>query len=187
MKSHNLLLITSLGLLSLAGPARADRFHLTSAERAGKMTEGSADAIEGVLQAEEGDLLVIRVEGGVMRLPRASVHRIEKTDLTVEDIEGREAAKAEELAAANRARRQLVAAERERTAQLRASRAELTEASTRRESVVVEASAPRAEVYDPVLHVVVPVRAGADEVRKELGGLIRRDLQKNARRRLERR
>ena len=53
--------------------------------------------------------------------------------------------------------------------------------------VVVEAAAPRAEVYDPVLHVVVPVRADVDEVRKELGGLIRRDLQKNARRRLERR
>ncbi|MGA1607855.1 MAG: hypothetical protein ACO4CT_12790, partial [Planctomycetota bacterium] len=75
------LLSSCLGLLALTSTARADRFHLSPPERADKMTQGEADVIEGVLLSEEDGLLVIRVEGGVMRLPKDSVHRIEKDDL----------------------------------------------------------------------------------------------------------
>jgi hypothetical protein len=187
MMLNRLFLTSCLGLCALAGTARADRFHLTPPDRAGKMTEGEADVVRGVLVGEEDGLLVIRVEGGVMRLPKGSVHRIEKDDLTTEAIEQAEAARAEELAAANRARRVLVASEREQRARLRANQAALREATARREVEVVEAVEAPAPVYDPVLHVVVPARADAGAIRKELGGLIRRDLQKNARRQLERR
>jgi hypothetical protein len=187
MTPKRLFLTSCFGLLALAGTARADRFHLSPPERAGKMTQGEADVIEGVLLSEEDGLLVIRVEGGVMRLPKDSVHRIEKDDLTAETIEQREASRADELAAANRARRQLVAAEREQRAKLRSGRAALREAAATRTAQPVEAAEAPALIYDPVLHVVVPAEADAGAIQKELGGLIRRDLQKNARRRLERR
>jgi hypothetical protein len=187
MTPTRFVLTSCLGLLAFAGTARADRFHLTSTEKAQKMAEGEADVIEGALVDEEDGLLVIRVEGGVLRLPKASVHRIEKTELSVEDIEAKEEAKAGELKAANRTRRELVANERELRARLRASQSQVREASASREVELVEAMVETRPVYDPVLHVVAPPKASQYEVEKELGGLIRRDLQKNARRNLERR
>ena len=67
------------------------------------------------------------------------------------------------------------------------ARTALREAAATRTAQPVEAAEAPALIYDPVLHVVVPAEADAGAIQKELGGLIRRDLQKNARRRLERR
>jgi hypothetical protein len=124
-------ILAAAALLALAPAARADKFYFTTADEDAKASEGSsASFVEGVLLKEESGFYFVRVEGGEIQLPKASVVRIEKDGLTVAQLEERERAAAERLAAANRDRRDVQAAE----------------ASTRKEAAEAAAPAPQREL-----------------------------------------
>lgn len=161
--------LLSLGLALLAPSASADKFYFGKKETAEKLQAGSPDVVEGVLLREENGIYVIRVEGGEIHVPKDSIYRIEKDDLTVAAIEQRERAARERLARADEERRRFLVAEASR----RAEAVRPAEAAARREAggerelrIVVDFQgllpnyrfrAP----YDPVLH------------RVNLGGLAR--------------
>ncbi len=97
----------AIALASIAGHANADLFHFGSAKDSAQTAEGSrADVIEGVLLRKEEGLYVIRIEGGVVTVPVSSVHKIEKTELSIVDIENREQRTAGHLVTANEIRRE---------------------------------------------------------------------------------
>ena len=92
------LILACAALLALCPAARADKFYFTTAEEDAKAAEGSVPSfVEGVLLREEGGFYVVRVEGGEIQLAKDSVKRIEKTDLTVAQLEEREKSAAEKL------------------------------------------------------------------------------------------
>ncbi|MFO1050989.1 MAG: hypothetical protein U1F36_02085 [Planctomycetota bacterium] len=168
--------------LGLASTASADRFHLGSKETAQKITEGTADYVDGVLLREEGDNYVIRVEGGEMQLQKASVWKIEKTDLTVAQIEQIEKDRADALAQADAKRRVMLGSAAEaRMARIREVRA--AEAAATRDSA---AASQREDTvgYDPVLHTAIQSDVGGivnATVQRELGGVIRPALERELR------
>lgn len=173
-------LLPALALCALSPAAFADRFYFGTEDAAEKMVEGEPDYLEGVLLKEEDGFYVIRVQGGEVRVPKASVRKIEKDGLTADAIAEREKADAEYLAEANALRSQMIVAEasarRERIREARAA-----EASAVREPVLVEAAVPVATpVYDPVLGLIYPPNTSQYMVHKELGGIIRRKIQRQA-------
>lgn len=182
--------LPALALFALAPTASADRFYFGPEEAAEQMAEGEPDYIEGVLLREEDGLYVIRVEGGEISVPKGQVRKIEKTDLTADAIAQREADAQTYLAEANTLRGQMLAADAAARAE-RIREARAMEAAARRDAAAVEAAVPVtpvvAPVYDPVLHVTYPVGADDYLIRKELGGVIRRQIQKETKDRLERR
>ncbi len=174
----------------LAPAARADRFHLGSAETAEKMTDGEADVIEGVLLEETETTYRIRIEGGEIELAKSRVYKVEKTGLTVEQVQDQESDAAERLAEANRERRDLLVASREaRMERVREVRA--MEASMRAEAQAAEAGfVPQilqpvdAGGYDPVLGIYRGPNLDFvvnDLVQSELGGYLRRAVQDDLR------
>lgn len=152
--------LLSLGLSVLAPSVSADKFYFGTAQEAEKLQAGTPDVVEGVLLREENGTYVIRVEGGEIHVPKDSIYKIEKDDLTVAAIEQRERASRERLARADEERRRLLAAEASR----RVEGVHPAEAATRRGAepereirIVVDFQgllpnyrfrAP----YDPVLH-----------------------------------
>ena len=79
----NRILLPLLCAALLAPAARADRFHLGSAETADRMTDGEADVIEGVLLEETETTYRIRIAGGEIELAKSRVYKVESTALTV--------------------------------------------------------------------------------------------------------
>jgi hypothetical protein len=152
------LLPVSLVAFCLAAPAAADKFHLGSADDAKKLAEGSSPSvIEGVLLEEKDGNYVIRVDGGEIRLAKASVHKIEKDGLTVADLEKREKDASDRLAEANVRRSQLQAAEASATREARNAAA--ARSPEMPESIVINVdfngllpSYAFRTGYDPVLH-----------------------------------
>lgn len=178
-------LIPLICLAAFAPQAHADKFYLGSEETAAKMTEGEPDVVEGVLLKEEDGFYVIRVEGGEIRLPKARVWKVEKTELTAAQVENREAEAESRLAQENDARRARLRADAE-AEQSRIATAR--EAAAARQAAVVEAAVPVVPAavggYDPVLDVYTgsTVQYIVDDViRTELGGLIRRAVQDDIR------
>ncbi|HEX5051628.1 MAG TPA: hypothetical protein VFZ65_07655 [Planctomycetota bacterium] len=151
------LIPLTLGILFLQAPAKADKFWLADPANQKTAVEGSSpDYIEGVLIAESDEGYHIRVVGGEVLLPKASVFKIEKNALSIDDIvkAEQEAAKANE--AANR-EREMANAAAQRKQQIRA-----VEASAPRRS---EGSvAPAAQPFDPVIGVVPNPEAMSDEM-----------------------
>jgi hypothetical protein len=179
-------LMSLLALCSLSPLARADRFHLGAESTAEKMVEGEPDVLVGVLLGEEGGFYVIRIEGGEVRIPKASVRKIEKDDLSADAIAEREAEQSAYLAEANALRADMVAAEASaRRSRVRDTRA--MEASAVREAGAPLPAPALGPVYDPILHVSYPAGANTYLVQKELGGVIRRQIQKETREELKRR
>ncbi|MCP5043754.1 MAG: hypothetical protein GY944_22220, partial [bacterium] len=123
------LLLAGLSLLVLTPTASADRFYFGSPTTAQKISDGTADFIEGVLLREADGQYVIRVEGGEISVAKSLVWKVESNELTVAQLEAREQGATAALASANDIRR-----ERQTTA-----------AATRR-NVLLEARAPAASL-----------------------------------------
>ena len=179
MNTH--LLIAAVCAAALAPAARADKFHLATKEQEQKMTAGQADVIEGVLLEQKDNRYVIRIQGGQIELPTSRVHEIEKDGLTVAQIEQREAKDQDRLAQAESQRQQMAAAWQEASAQrLREAHAAEAAATVNEARPPAEAAAAAVTIYDPVLHIAREATAGAYDadyyIRKELGGIIRRNL-----------
>ena len=162
--------------LALGTPALADKFHFSPPD---------ADAMRarilvGVLIEETDSDYVIRVEGGQVTLPKSLVTKVERDGLTVAQLEGRERDSREALAQANQRR---IASQRAAAAVLETSRRETlaAEASASRENVDT-ATPTYVEVYDPVLHRSVALDSIVEsEIRRGLGGLIRRQVERDLR------
>ena len=161
-----LLPLTAFALLFCA-PAKADKFWLVDPKAEQDAPEGSSPTlIEGVLLAEDEEGYRIRVQGGELVLPKASVVKIEKDDLTVAAIAEAEAAARPELERADEERRLALEIER-RERDIR-----IAEAAARRTAQAVEASAggPVRVVeasFDPVLGVATNVGTSQAELLRD--------------------
>jgi Xaa-Pro aminopeptidase len=134
------LALTACALL-FALPAKADKFWLTDPAAQKTATPGSSpELIEGVLIAESDEGYHVRVVGGELLLPKQSVCKIEKDDLSLDAIVKAERAAAEQSAAA----------ERERVAAQQAAKnqreLQAMEAAARRSAAAVPAPAAAANV-----------------------------------------
>ncbi len=169
--------LTAVALtLGICTPAAADRFHFSAPDA----EEMQQRIIEGVLLKEENGNYVIRVEGGEITVPKSTVQKIEKDGLTVAKLEEREKNAREALAQANLEREAARRAEATVRENLRES-ARAAEASASRASEVVEETAGVA-IYDPVIGRVSPIDMAVEhEIRRELGGHIRRAVQRELR------
>lgn len=162
-----------LGSLLFQVPAHADTFWLSDPEQQKNAPEGSLPgAVHGVLIAESDEGYHVRVVGGELILPKASVFKIEKDDLSIDDIVKQEKDQAEALAAADRERQMAqAAARRERdVAALEASARRVAaapvEASLPDETILAPQLGPR---YDPVRDAVVdPWSMSQPELLREL-------------------
>lgn len=154
-----------LGSLLLQVSVPADTFWLSDPKQHENAPEGSLpEVIRGVLIAESDEGYHVRIVGGELILPKASVYKIEKDDLSIDAIVQMEKDQAQALADANAERREMLAAER-RAREVRALEASLR--SVRGEAV--EAAAAPAVVpapvviepqpFDPVVGVVPPAAA----------------------------
>jgi hypothetical protein len=144
-------LILPLSALLFAVPAKADKFWLSDPAAEKNTPAGSSpNIIEGVLVAESDEGYHVRVVGGEILLPKTSVFRIEKDDLSLDAIV---AAEQESQAAGERANeeRRLAQAAEQRERELRAVEASLTRSDVRAREASVTL-APRVG-FDPVLGV----------------------------------
>ena len=173
----NRLILSTLALLTLAPAASADKFYLGSAEEAEK-TSGSPRAIQGVLLEDAEESYTIRIEGGLVTIPKSLVYKIEKDGVTIQDLENVENRLRESLAAADDARIEIQAAEREaRAERLREIREEQERIDY--DESQINGSDYDAPVYDPVLDVATGQPwFMQDLIRQELGGFIRLELRK---------
>lgn len=141
-----------LGILLLQVPAHADKFWLSDPAKQSTTEGAAADYVHGVLIAESDEGYHVRVVGGELILPKNSVFKIEKDDLSIDGIVKAEKDQAEKLAAENREREMAQAAAR------RAREVKAVEASaTRAVESAAQASEASAEVpprFDPVVGVV---------------------------------
>lgn len=141
-----------LGSLLFQVPAYADTFWLSDPAAQKNAAEGSQpDVVRGVLIAESDEGYHVRIVGGEVILPKSSVFKIEKDDLSIDAIVKLEQDQADALAAADRERQMAQAAAR-RARQVAAVEASTTKAatSTTTEAVVVAEPEPS---FDPVLGV----------------------------------
>ena len=100
-------------------------------------------------------MLTIRVEGGEMTIPKTLVTKIEKTDLTVANIENAEKTNKQKLADSDKKRKEIQAAE----ASAKKSEAAAQPAEEKKELRIVidfKGALPNYvfQTYDPVLHRV---------------------------------
>ena len=147
---HNLLLALSAAL-TFAPAVEPDKFWLETPERKGSVEGTSPAVIDGVLLDQNDKQFHIRVVGGEIWLDKAKVVRVEKDNLTIDDIVKAEQQQREHLLAADRERQQAQAAD----ASAHGSRGQPVEAVAKPEPAP-EAQTPR--VYDPVLHVLGPLQ-----------------------------
>ncbi|MBL9079322.1 MAG: hypothetical protein JNL08_17605 [Planctomycetes bacterium] len=148
--------------LLLQLPAKADKFWLSDPETQKESAEGSQpNVVVGVLIAESDEGYHVRIVGGELILPKQSVFKIEKDDLSVDAIVELEKKQAEQLAAANREREMAQAADR-RAREVRALEATVrkVDAAARTEPQPAAAPAPADTVpvprFDPVVGVTRP-------------------------------
>lgn len=152
-------MLAGLAIAGLTASAKADRFHFVTPADAKKIEGNAPSYVDGVLLREENGNYVIRVDGGEITIPKASVKEIEKTALTVADLEKGEKDARERLADLNKRRTQVQAAE----AAARRSEAQAREAAAAQEApkeirIVVDFQgllpSYQFRAYDPVLHRV---------------------------------
>ena len=160
-----------LGAALFAAPAKADKFWLSDPKAEANAPAGSSpNVIEGVLIAESDEGYHVRIVGGEILLPKASVFKIEKDGLTLNAIVDAENRAKDKGARDNEERRlaQQIAAQ-ERTVQI-------AEASARREARVLEAvenSNRVAAGFDPVIGRATPMLLTDAERIAELKRLFR--------------
>ncbi len=177
-------LMTTFVLGALAPSLSADEFHFRAKTEAEKTQGNAGAALEGVLLREENGNYVIRVEGGEVVVPKASVVEIVKTDLTVEVLEEREQNNRERLAEANTKRRQWQAAEAAAARDAEAAEAAASAAQAPQQiEVVVDFMGllPNYRfkpTYDPVLH-----RVNLDGLARVVEAYLRGEVQRAAYRR----
>lgn len=143
-----------IGAALFCAPAKADKFWLSDpqAEKDNAAAGSSPNLIEGVLIAESDEGYHVRIVGGEVLLPKASVYKIEKDDLTLDaivDAEKDAKAAGERADVERRLAQEAASVERERQA---------AEASMRPEARAVDAAAsarptPVAPAFDAVLGV----------------------------------
>jgi hypothetical protein len=165
-----------LGSLLFQVSVHADTFWLSDPKQQQDAAEGSApDVVKGVLIAESDEGYHVRIVGGEVILPKASVWKIEKDDLSIDAIVKMERDRADALAAANREREMAQAAAR-RARQLaaveasigRVEAAQAAEATPPAEAPAEAAPASDVE-FDPVLGVARdPGRMSQAELLREL-------------------
>jgi hypothetical protein len=177
-------LALSLSALTLAMPAKADKFHLDSKDDKAKTQGGGPGrVIEGVLieKDDKAKTYRIRVLGGEVILAQSAVKSIEKDTLTVAMIETMEKDQAEQLAQQDQRRRDVQAAE---ASARRTARAE------RRASAVNQERTLPIEIdfqglvrgytfksYDPVLH-----RANLSGLTQLIENYLRQEVERAAHR-----
>jgi hypothetical protein len=149
-------LIAGAAFLGLSAPVFADKFYFGAPADAEKTQGNAAQYVEGVLLREENGNYVIRVEGGEITLAKSMVTKIEKDALTVADLEKREKAAAEKLAAANKTRKEWQAAEADaKRSEAQAAEATAAKQAPRAVDVVVDFQGLlpnyRFKTFDPVL------------------------------------
>lgn len=161
---RNLLL--PLVALCLQVPAKADKFWLSDPAAQKNAPEGSLpNLVEGVLIAESDEGYHVRIVGGEVLLPKKSVFRIEKDDLSIATIVKQEQAAASQRAAAEEAAPKAAPA----TARRKSAKAEAKEATARRREPTetpapAPASAqPKASTFDPVIGREVPPTDGLSQ------------------------
>ncbi|MFT4840109.1 MAG: hypothetical protein ACI8UD_001417 [Planctomycetota bacterium] len=142
------------GVLLICAPAKADKFWLTDPKSEQNTAAGSSpNLIQGVLVAEDDDGYHVRTEGGEILLPKSSVFKIEKDDLTIDAIVKAEKDAKQDGQTANESRRAAQASQK-RMRDVRIEDASMTESAQ-----VVEASTPLSDVlaapagFDPILGV----------------------------------
>ncbi|MEO6597617.1 MAG: hypothetical protein ABIP94_22970 [Planctomycetota bacterium] len=141
-----------LGTLLLQVPAKADKFWLADPAKQKNAVQGSSpEYIEGVLIAESDEGYHVRIVGGEVLLPKASVFKIEKDSLSIDAI-GKSEKDAQNALEAAEHERQMEQATAQRRKQVQA-----VEASARKseDAGPVALPGPAAEPsFDPVLGVV---------------------------------
>ena len=150
MRSLPLLVCTLL----LQVPAKADKFWLSDPNAPKNSAEGSMpNIITGVLIAESDEGYHVRIVGGEVILPKKSVRKIEKDDLSIDAIVKMEKDNAAAQDAANKERAMAQAAAR------RAADVKAVEAASKRAAAPAPAPAA-AEVpatspagFDPIVGV----------------------------------
>ena len=134
-----LLLLCATALLSPA--AKADKFWLSDPKS--NTAQGSqADMIHGVLLGEDDHNYQLRVVGGELLLAKKRVFKIEKDDLTIDDIVALEKKDRERLAKTAEARAM------QREAELSRRQARAAEATARRNATET--------VLQPVVEIELP-------------------------------
>lgn len=150
-----------LGALLLQVPAKADKFWLSDPENQKKAAEGSTpDVVVGVLIAESDEGYHVRIVGGEVILPKKSVRKIEKDDLSIDTIVKMEKDQAQQRDAAEK-ERQMAASAAQRARDVKA-----VEATAKRAATVAAAPAPapaRTEVQAPGFDPVIGVYRSAQE------------------------
>lgn len=140
--------------LLLQVPAKADKFWLSDPAGEKNAAEGSSpNIVVGVLIAESDEGYHVRIVGGEVILPKASVKKIEKDGLSIDGIVQLEKDEAKQREAADRERQMAQAAE-QRLAAVKA----LEASATRAAAEPVTAAATEAPVavpvgFDPVIGV----------------------------------
>ena len=169
-------LSTVVVALALGTPALADKFHLSEPDA----DELRARIIEGVLLEEKDGMLRIRVEGGEIEIPSASVKKRERDGLTTAALEQREAAAAEALAAANSARRAMLADSAAQREMMRRDAAAAEAAMNREDNLPTTVA--EAGYYDPIIGRVVASEGLIErEIRRGIAGEIRRAAERELR------
>lgn len=149
MRSLPLLVCTLL----LQVPAKADKFWLSDPNAPKNSAEGSMpNIITGVLIAESDEGYHVRIVGGEVILPKKSVRKIEKDDLSIDAIVKMEKDNAAAQDAANKERAMAQAAAR------RAADVKAVEAAAKRTAppAPAPAEAPAATTpagFDPIVGV----------------------------------
>lgn len=169
MKPTNLLL-TSVCLAVFASPALCDKVFFKATAQAKTAPGEAPDYIEGKVTSESDKEVTIRVEGGTITVTKDQVLRIERDALTVKDIEAKEAASRERLAAANAKREEAMGRWAEAVAQ---RHVEPKQSREIRIDVDFSKMIPPEllSYYDPILHRVDMrglARAIEDYLRAEL-------------------
>jgi len=144
-------LLLPLALLGLSLPARADKVFLKATSSAA--TGNASDFLEGKVLEENKDHVVLRIEGGQIRLQRDRIARIEKDALSVQQIEDHEKKAREALAAAEATRRAQQGQWAEASAKLREDRT--TTSDVEQVKIVVDFKGMFGNyvfrAYDPIL------------------------------------
>lgn len=139
--------------LLLQVPAKADKFWLSDPNAPKNSAEGSMpNIITGVLIAESDEGYHVRIVGGEVILPKKSVRKIEKDDLSIDAIVKMEKDNAAAQEAANKERQMAQAAAR-RAADVKAVEASAKRAAAPAAPAPAETPAAVAPGFDPVVGV----------------------------------
>lgn len=142
------------GVLLICAPAKADKFWLTDPKVEQNAPAGSSpNLIEGVLIAEDDEGYHVRVAGGEILLPKQSVFKVEKDELSIDAIVKLEADSKQQGELDNQERRLTQATNRQER-EVQAAEASVRRAARAVEADVSSAAEPaQAGGFDPVLGI----------------------------------